>query len=366
MRYGKYIIGCVILALLSGCGASVGVVKNDKVDFKKQKFANAELYLVGPKKDPRKVIPVVAKRFEDLGFHVHVVAPGKPVEGAQGTGFVIAGGYIVTCAHVITDNKDATVWANGKRYEADVVEKDKKKDIALLKVRKPADFHLKPVSFRTNGKYTLGEEVYTVGYPISSILGNSARMSQGLVSSVVGMKDNKNYLQISADVQPGNSGGPVFDKNGQVVGVVASTLNPLSLMAHGEQALPQNVNFAIKANVLLDYLKSDKKINYKELIKHRRSSAGSVAQSIVKVKGGIIPVALELRPRLLARLFYVPMWDMMPSFALFEIHFYDLREEKFLFAAGQKIHVPLSSEKSVEDGTFKEIEETLGIAPPKN
>ncbi len=77
----------------------------------------------------------------------------------------------------------------------------------------------------------------------------------GNVSAVAGLGDDTRYLQISAPIQPGNSGGPVLDENGNVVGVVVSKLNVLKL-ASAIDDVPQNVNFAIKASVLNNFLES--------------------------------------------------------------------------------------------------------------
>ena len=89
--------------------------------------------MIPPKEDSRNVIPTVVGEFERLGLDVTLVDPEKPMIGAQGTGFLIsASGHVVTAAHVLGDEKEATVWLGSKRYEADVVSKDGELDLAVI------------------------------------------------------------------------------------------------------------------------------------------------------------------------------------------------------------------------------------------
>jgi S1-C subfamily serine protease len=66
--------------------------------------------------------------------------------------------------------------------------------------------------------------VYTIGYPLSRLLGSSARFTKGAIGATSGMNDNPKQIQVSAEIQPGNSGGPLFDNDGLVVGVVLDYL----------------------------------------------------------------------------------------------------------------------------------------------
>jgi serine protease Do len=84
---------------------------------------------------------------------------------------------------------------------------------------------------------------------LSDILGTNAKLGQGIINSLTGIKDDVRMFQISIPVQPGNSGGPLINAKGQVVGVVSGTLNP-----YAANTLPQNVNFAIKINYLNNLL----------------------------------------------------------------------------------------------------------------
>src|SRR5262245_34929884 len=126
------ITALLIASLLCGCVSATRSVLNQNATIQKY----SDVYLLAPKEDPRNVVPKVVEQFQAMGLNVKVVDGSKPLEGAQGTGFLITDtGYILTCAHVLGDETMATAWLSGMRYEADVLSKDKERDVALLKVR---------------------------------------------------------------------------------------------------------------------------------------------------------------------------------------------------------------------------------------
>ena len=110
----------------------------------------------------------------------------------------------------------------------------------------------KPAAFRTSVR--LGEGIEAFGYPLTDVLAKSGNFTLGNVSALVGMGEDSRYLQISAPVQPGNSGGPLLDQNGNVVGVVSAKLNALRLMLATNGDIPQNVNFATRASIVTSFL----------------------------------------------------------------------------------------------------------------
>lgn len=102
----------------------------------------------------------------------------------------------------------------------------------------------------------LGETVAAFGFPLTQLLATSGNFTLGNITAMAGIGDDTRYIQISAPVQPGNSGGPLLDEQGNVVGVVTSKLNALkTLVASGD--VPQNVNFAIRATGLIAFLQSN-------------------------------------------------------------------------------------------------------------
>ena len=131
---------------------------------------------------------------------------------------------------------------------ARLVARDEKNDLALLKIE---GAKVKAPPMRTYIR--VGESVAAFGFPLSSFLATSGNFTLGNVTALAGLGDDSRYLQISAPIQPGNSGGPLLDERGNVVGVVAAKLNVLKTAALVGD-FPQNVNFAIKASVLSIFL----------------------------------------------------------------------------------------------------------------
>ena len=355
-------IAVVVLLLYSlwGCVSATRMVRNKEATVRDYH----DVYLVEPSQDPRHVVPKVIAGFEAMGLKVTMVDPSHPLGRAQGTGFVISeAGHVLTCAHVLGEETTATVWISGVRYEADVLNKDTDKDVAVLKVRGEMTSPVTPVSFRNDERYGLGADVVTIGFPLSSMLGNSARLTKGSINSTSGLKDDPKQIQISAPIQPGSSGGPVLDSEGVVLGVVQETLNPTATFARTGGALPQNVNFAIKGKVVLDYLRQTQPDVYRGLAFNRATSFDDVQKAVVKIRSGIVPPELENRPKLVATLKYRSRWDVWYRFTLFVIVLYDFDSHQPLLAAGQGRDNMVSTEDVVIRDTFAEIRRALGEAP---
>ena len=101
----------------------------------------------------------------------------------------------------------------------------------------------------------LGENIFVYGFPLSGLLASSGNFTIGNVTAVAGLGDDTTMIQMSAPVQPGNSGGPVLDQHGNVVAVVVSKLNALRI-AKVTSDIPQNVNFAIKSLIAMGFLEA--------------------------------------------------------------------------------------------------------------
>ena len=123
-------------------------------------------------------------------------------------------------------------------------------DLAVLGVDAAPASH---PGIRTARDDKLGETVIVAGYPLPGILSKGLNITMGTVSALAGLANNAQFLQITASVQPGNSGGPVLDENGSVAGVVVGKLNAVAI-AKWSGDIPQNVNFAIKSSVLRGFL----------------------------------------------------------------------------------------------------------------
>lgn len=172
---------------------------------------------------------------------------------ASGSGFAVsAKGDIVTNAHVIRGCSSVNVQILDKTSPADIAFQDDLNDLALLKVRNRDTV---PLRFRREARPRLGESVVAFGYPLQGILASSLNVTSGMISGLAGLGNDTRFLQFTAPIQPGNSGGPLLDQTGHIVGVVSSKLSPL-WTAKNVGDLPQNVNFAMKANTIRDLLDS--------------------------------------------------------------------------------------------------------------
>ena len=159
----------------------------------------------------------------------------------SGTGFYInSKGYVVTNNHVISGCKSVWLESNKENTPGVVIKKDENLDIAVIKSNKNSDIFAKFADdIRT------GEDVMALGFPLGSELGDDIKATKGNISAVSGMKGDKNYLQFTAPIQAGNSGGPLLNEGGFVVGI-----NTAALV--GEKY--QNVNFAINGNSAQSFL----------------------------------------------------------------------------------------------------------------
>jgi S1-C subfamily serine protease len=166
--------------------------------------------------------------------------------------FASEDGYLITCHHVIKDAKEITiVLSDGTNLPARIVQADKVNDVALLKT----DTTSKALPVSDSSHLTKGEEVFTLGYPHIGVQGQEQKATFGRVNSVSGIQDDIRFIQIDVPIQPGNSGGPLIDSKGQVVGIVTSTLDPYAtLITSG--SIPQNVNYAIKADYFLPLVRN--------------------------------------------------------------------------------------------------------------
>ncbi len=171
---------------------------------------------------------------------------------SSGSGFRVSKGYFVTNNHVVDGCSKITLMDD---QNLTLITKDSVSDIAILYLPNDSGQSAK---IRTSS-IKLNESIIAVGYPLSSLF-KGVSVTSGSISRLSGLGGNDINFQISAPIQPGNSGGPVIDLNGNIVGIVVATLDALKV-SKAIEAIPQNVNFAIKTNVLTDMLNRNK-INY--------------------------------------------------------------------------------------------------------
>ena len=175
--------------------------------------------------------------------------PADPV--SSGSGFLVSrDGGIVTNHHVVDGCARVTVGRAGTSHGATVRAVDADDDLALLEA--PPGIG-KAATFSESPRASLGEAVTVAGYPLHGLLSREFNVTGGNVSALAGPGDDAKWLQITAPVQQGNSGGPLLDGAGNVIGVVVSKLDAVRA-AKLTGDIPQNVNFAIKGALVRGFL----------------------------------------------------------------------------------------------------------------
>ena len=179
--------------------------------------------------------------------------PPSATQKSIGSGVVIGtNGEVLTNAHVVENCTKITVRSSSAASAAFLIARDEKNDLAVVRSKLPLS---SVVAFREGGPVRAGDAVVALGYPLSGLLATTANLSVGNVSALAGLGDDSRYLQISAPVQPGNSGGPLLDASGHLVGIVTAKLDAMRI-ARFTGDVPQNVNFALKAEVARTFLDS--------------------------------------------------------------------------------------------------------------
>lgn len=194
----------------------------------------------------------------------------------SGTGFAIADGYLVTNYHVINGAKTITIkGVNGElkeSYKGYVVASDREHDLAIIKIvdKKFERFDDIPYCI---GKSVpeVGDDIFVLGYPMVNTMGKDVKLTDGIISASSGFKGDQSMYQITAAVQPGNSGGPLFDNNGNVIGIV-----------NAKHADAENANYAIKVSYLFSLINgSDLGIKMPE---NNKVKSKSLSKKVKKVK----------------------------------------------------------------------------------
>jgi S1-C subfamily serine protease/antitoxin component YwqK of YwqJK toxin-antitoxin module len=174
------------------------------------------------------------------------------VEGewkGNGSGFFInEKGYIATNYHVVEDASAIQVeyFQKGIKntFSAKVIVTDKQNDLAIIQINDPKFKTLPSIPYVFNSTIKdVGSEVFALGYPMADVMGDEIKFTDGKISSKTGIEGDITVYQISVPIQPGNSGGPLFDNKGNLVGITSSALNK-------EYFNSENVNYAIKTTYL--------------------------------------------------------------------------------------------------------------------
>jgi len=176
-------------------------------------------------------------------------SPSSPVR-SSGSGFFISfDGHVATNHHVVDDCRSVGVVGYGPAHLLGV---DETRDLAVLKVREATIS--RPVVF-ARAEPRLGQDVVVLGFPLGTLMGDALTVTGGNIASLSGIGGDAHDLQVTAPVQPGNSGGPLLDRRGALLGVVTSRLDD-AVTYEMSGALPQNVNFAVRSGHLTALMRS--------------------------------------------------------------------------------------------------------------
>ena len=224
-------------------------------------------------------VELVFKCIQREGQEVKKVDPQKVT--SYGTCFAVSPTEVLTSHHVVTGADVVTVqFQGGGDIEASIAGKSQATDLAVLEVRGKTPLSLPLAASRS---LAVGDSVFTVGFPAISLLGEEAKFTEGSVSSLTGIQGDASYFQMSVPIQPGNSGGPVVNMDGEVVGIVAATA-AVEVFYSSIGALPQNINWASKsdyARLLFEVPSNSKKTT------SRQEAIERVRSAVCKVKATV-------------------------------------------------------------------------------
>lgn len=195
-----------------------------------------------------------------------------------GTCFAVSpDGYLVTNHHVIKDATQVFVrMSDNNIFPAKVVTSTASTDLAILKI----DANRIPyLSLASSRSVRLGEKVFTIGYPLAQMLGTDPKYTEGVVSAKSGLSNEPITYQITVPVQPGNSGGPLVNLQGEVVGVITSTASSIAFFKESGN-MPQNINWAVKSDYVNPLLEN---IPNKVVSKGRQEAIAKTEQAICMV-----------------------------------------------------------------------------------
>ena len=172
---------------------------------------------------------------------------------ASGTGFYVSEeGHIITNHHVIDGCEHIKLHSKGEALKTKKIAEDKRNDLALLKISVPPRHAF---ALSAESPFPL-QNIVVAGYPFGERVSSTLKFTQGIVSSMAGMGDDYSQIQIDAAIQPGNSGGPILDKYGNVVAVAVAKLS-LKKILKDYGVVPENTNFGVKASAVRNLMEGN-------------------------------------------------------------------------------------------------------------
>jgi S1-C subfamily serine protease/uncharacterized protein len=224
--------------------------------------------------EARAAQPRVASREEPKPS---VPEPNAEIAGT-GTAFAISKtGDFLTNYHVVKGCASVRLRNAGLRRDGVVIANDERNDLAVLRAQISG---VPLLHFREGKPIRPADPVVVLGFPYAGLLATAPQVTTGAVSALAGVRDDTRYLQLTAPVQPGNSGGPLLDLSGNVVGIVSARINELAV-AEATGTLPQNINFAIKSGIVRGFLEANH-IDYETAQSTSKLDPADVGESAAK------------------------------------------------------------------------------------
>ena len=248
MRFHILILLFLSLFVFSSC-MTTGEVYD--IAFPDDSTLDSTTFWVDSSEDPLGLASIISERLSYYGFSSYAVSDLSSLDdyasvSSSGTAFAVSSNLLITNSHVIGDADSVSVFIDGEDVMADVIRNEKDADLAILRI----ESRELPYAFDLSNEIEKGEHISVLGYPIPSLMGEECKYTEGIVNSLSGLDDTVLRMQISAEIQPGNSGGPVLDENYNVIGVATEKLSDFYTMAN-IATVPQTVNYAIKGDIVM-------------------------------------------------------------------------------------------------------------------
>ncbi len=254
-------------------------------DFKKAEMSLGGVYYYGDK-DAN-----IQKNYKKAADYYYTAAKNKTDDSeknkvilkrtSSGSGFFVTPNHIITNNHVTVGCDKLEVKNKGYKSSAKLLDTDSTTDLSILVTGKPNNSFL---YFRNRKPVVTGEQSLALGYPFSSTLGSELKVTSGNIAALTGFNNNIAELQLTSPVQPGNSGGPLLDDNGNVIGVIVSRLEKSSAITGSRVA--QNVNFAIKSNMAKIFMD----LNMVDYQVRKSNGAKEISQIVTEAKEATVQV----------------------------------------------------------------------------
>lgn len=197
---------------------------------------------------------------------------------SSGSGFIVSRqGHVLTNYHVVDSCQTVQSKINGEIRTLTVVGTDTSNDLAVLQLPQRVS---NTVRFREGRNIRSGDPIVVLGFPLQGLLATDAIVTTGAISALAGLGNDVRFLQMTAPIQPGSSGGPVLDQSGHIVGMTVSKLDALKL-AKTTGDIPQNINFAINGTVLKAFLDAND-IEYETGKSTKKMEAADIGAAVKK------------------------------------------------------------------------------------